>query len=129
MLGMAMLLGSLALCARRQVGCILTDKDGLIVGTGYNGRISGLPNCQGEQVCIDYCEGMHAEINALLRRKGDPACAFVTCMPCSHCIKALIAAGATRLVVGTGEMDEEQRHGQKLWSSYGYEILEINCNV
>ena len=127
MLGMAMLLGSNAACARRQVGCILTDEASIIVGSGYNGRIAGVPNCEEPNLCVGHCEGMHAEINALLRRTGSPANAYVSCMPCLHCAKALVAAGARRIVTCMGPMDAEQKAAQDLWRAFGFEILELNC--
>lgn len=34
-----------ATCLRRSVGCVLTDRDGFILSTGYNGRAAGLPHC------------------------------------------------------------------------------------
>jgi dCMP deaminase len=32
-------------CLRRQVGCVLTDADGHILSTGYNGVAAGMPHC------------------------------------------------------------------------------------
>lgn len=32
-------------CCRRQVGCVLVDKDGHVLSTGYNGVAAGLPHC------------------------------------------------------------------------------------
>lgn len=34
-----------ATCMRRQVGCVLMDKDGHILSTGYNGVAAGRPHC------------------------------------------------------------------------------------
>ena len=34
-----------ATCLRRSVGCVLTDKHGFVLSTGYNGRAIGLPHC------------------------------------------------------------------------------------
>jgi len=34
-----------ATCVRRQVGCILVDKDWYVLATGFNGVPSGLPHC------------------------------------------------------------------------------------
>lgn len=126
MLAIASILALRACCERRQVGCVLTDARGIIVGAGYNGRLSGIPNCEGSDCCVHYCEGMHAEINALLRGTGRAANAYVTCAPCVHCTKALLAAGVTRLVVHSGQLDEDQRHGQALWRQFGHEILELS---
>lgn len=32
-------------CLRRQVGCVLTDAEGRVLATGYNGVARGLPHC------------------------------------------------------------------------------------
>lgn len=34
-----------ATCLRRAVGCVLLDKDGFILSTGYNGVAAGQPHC------------------------------------------------------------------------------------
>jgi len=34
-----------ATCLRRAVGCVLLDKDGFILSTGYNGVASGVEHC------------------------------------------------------------------------------------
>lgn len=34
-----------ATCLRRDVGCVLLDKDGFILATGYNGVAAGQPHC------------------------------------------------------------------------------------
>lgn len=34
-----------ATCLRRSVGCVLLDKDGFILATGYNGVAAGQPHC------------------------------------------------------------------------------------
>jgi diaminohydroxyphosphoribosylaminopyrimidine deaminase/5-amino-6-(5-phosphoribosylamino)uracil reductase len=73
------------------VGAVLV-RDGRVIGEGYHHR-AGLP---------------HAEANALAQA-GDArgATAYVTLEPCNHvgrtpaCSRALIAAGVSRVVVGT----------------------------
>jgi dCMP deaminase len=34
-----------ATCIRRQVGCVLLNKRGFVLATGYNGVASGMPHC------------------------------------------------------------------------------------
>jgi len=73
------------------VGCVITDNQGEIVGEGYHAKA-------GEA---------HAEINALsqagLKAKG--GCAYVTLEPCCHqgktgpCVQALIDAGISKVYV------------------------------
>src|SRR3972149_8364871 len=125
MLNIASMLSMRACCLKRQVGCVLTDRQGRIVGSGYNGRIAGLPNCRNGHGCPTYCEGMHAEINALLRVRSQPHTCYITCMPCSHCMKALLASGCERIVTLTGELDEEQQRGYDLWKSFGLPLEEV----
>lgn len=118
MLQIAKLKASRALCGRRQVGCVLVDFTGNIISTGYNGRARGEPNCSGGFACGPVCEGVHAEINALVQAKGFAAvyAAYVTTLPCWHCAKALAASGCRKIY--TVEEDcpaEEQVRGALYW--------------
>ena len=85
----ALALAARASCQVRQVGCVIVDEEGQIVSTGYNGRASGVANCE-DQACRNGCEGVHAEVNALLRAGNRGCILYVTCAPCWHCIKAII---------------------------------------
>lgn len=97
MMGVADALAKRADCAKRNVGCVITDGQHRIIGTGYNGRPAGVPNCS-EQMC-DACDGVHAEINALLSCDSKWAyTAYVTHAPCWHCIKALANTSIQRIV-------------------------------
>ena len=56
-------------CDRAYVGCVLVNKDNRIVSTGYNGSISGNPQCDeiGHTMRDGHCIAtIHAEQNALL---------------------------------------------------------------
>ena len=80
------------------VGCVLT-RNSKIIGEGYH-HAAGQP---------------HAEVNALKSVNGDAigATAYVTLEPCSHfgktppCVKALIEAGITRVVIAQGDPDRQ----------------------
>lgn len=83
-------------CLRRQVGCVLLDRLGHVLATGYNGVAAGQPHCNESRsgmvaatadgfqlhplhphACrgarwpsgqgLDLCEAIHAEQNALLQ--------------------------------------------------------------
>lgn len=94
---MAWTLSMRAACRVRQVGCVVVDNRQQVVATGYNGKARGVPNCDA-QSCIAGCEGVHAEVNALLQAGGRGACLYVTCAPCWHCMKTIINSGVERVV-------------------------------
>lgn len=114
-------------CCRRQVGCVLVDKDGHVLSTGYNGVAAGLPHCNAEEQLIhldrsieivypnacagakapsgtnlDACQAIHAEQNALLQCKDvrEIHTCYVTCSPCVTCVKLLMNTGCQRIVFG-----------------------------
>lgn len=94
------LVASRSTCARRAVAAIITDGDGHILSTGYNGVPAGLPHCvdvpcpgadRPSGVDLDLCEAIHAEQNALLQcHRLDLArvlyCSVVPCYPCAKLI-------------------------------------------
>jgi dCMP deaminase len=92
-LRMAQVLAARAACNKRQVGCIITDVDNQVVGTGYNGRARGAGNCEGCDVCTNGCEGVHAEINALLQAGNRGVRMYQTHAPCWHCLKSILNSG------------------------------------
>lgn len=97
-------------CPRRQVGCIIVDKNGRILSTGYNGVAAGRPHCNEGRACpgaglssgtgLDACEAIHAEQNAILLLP-DPKLAdtiYVSAFPCASCMKLLLGTSAKRIV-------------------------------
>lgn len=98
---MAHLVSIRGTCRRRKVGCVLINKRGHVLATGYNGAAAGTAHCidvpcagaaapSGEG--LDLCEAIHAEQNALLQC-GDVYqihSAFVTASPCVTCVKLLL---------------------------------------
>ena len=113
-------------CVRRSVGCVLVDKKGRVLATGYNGVPAGFAHCNEGNLCpganelsgqgLDKCRSAHAEINALLqcRDVDEIETVYLTVSPCGECIKALLNTGATRIVFG-----EEYVHpiSKELWLS------------
>lgn len=98
-----------ATCGRKQVGCVLFDHYGHIIGSGYNGPASGQAHCT-ESPCpgmafdngegLEYCEAIHAEANALLdcRDIRQILTCYVTASPCLHCVKLLLNTSCQRIV-------------------------------
>lgn len=108
-LGMAWLLALRGTCARRQVGCVLTDIRWHVLATGYNGPASKEPHCS-EEACpgallpsgtgLDKCEAIHAEQNALLQCRDvyDIRRCYSTTAPCLHCVKLLLNTGCHEII-------------------------------
>lgn len=72
-------------CKDKQVGCVITDSDLNIIGTGYNTFI-------GENNCVSPCDAsncniIHAEVAALntVSPRVQPRYAFCTLEPCARC--------------------------------------------
>jgi dCMP deaminase len=97
----AIALSEQSTCARRAVGCVLTDKHHRIIGSGYNGVPAGVKHCI-EEPCggqdfpsglgLDMCCAIHAEQNALMQCADVKAIvvAYCTTFPCIHCVKLLM---------------------------------------
>jgi dCMP deaminase len=83
-------------------------RDRMILSTGYNGSIRGLPHCDevGHMMENGHCVAtVHAEANAVLQaaRNGvriDGAALYTTASPCWPCFKLLANAGCVRIVFG-----------------------------
>lgn len=107
MLNIALCLGARATCVKLQVGCVLADSRGRIIGSGYNGVPRGMHHCT-EHHCAganapagsDLCIAVHAEQNALLVCQ-DPEkidTCYTTYAPCLRCTKMLLNTGCTRII-------------------------------
>ena len=93
MMAIAELLARRGTCAKKQVGCVITDANGIILSTGYNGQPRGWRHCDVMFPCEAYldanlsCKAIHAETNALLRCPDlDKAHnIYITEAPCEKC--------------------------------------------
>jgi dCMP deaminase len=96
-------------CARRKVGAVAVDQEGVILSTGYNGTPRGFPHCT-ETPCegigftsglgLDVCEAIHAEVNCVVFCP-DPQrimTLYATTAPCVSCVKMLLATSCRRIV-------------------------------
>ena len=108
-LAMAKLVSTRGTCARRRVGCVLVDKHGLVLATGYNGNGRGQGHCidspcegakykSGEG--LEKCEAIHAEQNAILQCKNTEHIekAYITLSPCVTCVKLLLNTSYKEIV-------------------------------
>lgn len=97
-----------ATCLRRGVGCVIVDKNGYILSTGYNGVPGRLPHCSelgcfvncapGES--IDSCNAVHAEQNAIARldKYEDANMLYCSTEPCVSCLKLILVTNIKRVV-------------------------------
>lgn len=94
-LQLAEMISKRSTCLRLKVGAVLTDINGIILSTGYNGVSSGLKHCDKTNCgSITPCRAIHSEVNAILHSSVDfrlPKIIFLTDSPCFSCSKILIA--------------------------------------
>lgn len=96
-----------ATCDRKMVGSLLV-RDRVILSTGYNGSIRGLPHCAevGHLMINDHCvRTIHAEQNAIVQAamhgtRIEGSDLYVTASPCWVCFKMIANAGVRRIVYG-----------------------------
>lgn len=97
MLELAFVWSKRGTCAKKQVGCVIADKKGYVLSSGYNGQPRGMTHCTNSNPCPAYynnemsCVAIHAEINALIRCQ-DVEKAFsiyITEKPCEKCLLAI----------------------------------------
>lgn len=108
-INMALEMSKRSTCARRNVGCVLTNSRGHECSSGYNGPPKGWPHCIDEPcpganspsgTDLSKCEAIHAEINALLHCKDiyDIDTCYVVASPCLDCVKVLLNTSCNRIV-------------------------------
>lgn len=96
-------------CNRLQVGAVIVNKYGRIVGAGWNTTPDGIPTCK-EVGCRKNDEGrcyatLHAEQKAILsvfnKEHLIDSTIYVTHYPCENCSKLILEAGIKRVVYET----------------------------
>lgn len=100
----ALVISQRSTCNRALVGSVLV-KDKRIIGTGYNGSVTGQPHCDdvGHQLIDGHCvRTIHSEMNTLIQcaKTGvstDNTEIYVTHFPCYNCTKALVQAGIKKI--------------------------------
>lgn len=98
---------SRATCDRKFVGAVLV-RDRVILSTGYNGSMRGMPHCDevGHEMENGHCvRTVHAEMNAMVQaaKNGvaiDGGTLYTTASPCWICFKMLVNAGIKKIVYG-----------------------------
>jgi len=94
-------------CSRKHVGALIV-RDKVILSTGYNGSIRGMPHCDESDHMMEdgHCvRTIHAEANAVIQAathgtRIEGASIYVTASPCWSCFKMIANAGLRRVVYG-----------------------------
>ena len=126
MMETAKLFANLSYCERRQVGAVLSTKDGRILSTGYNGTISGQENiCEDEEGNTKDLV-LHAEQNVIIHcaKNGIPTkdtTMYITLSPCQNCAKLIAQSGITKFIYGILYKDTT---GVEFLKSVGVEIKQ-----
>ena len=126
-------LAQLSTCARRSVGCVLTDSRDRIIAVGYNGVPSGIVHCTVEPCPgvlekpgegLDVCRAVHAEQNAITvcEKPFEIAAAYVTSSPCVHCIKILMNTSCGQIFY---KEDYPHPRAKDLWLHAGREWIRL----
>lgn len=141
MLRLAIKLAQSGTCARRQVGCVVTTTDCVLVAFGYNGRPHALGDCRNDELCPDKnvpagsgtgglsvaCYGIHAEERALQMVIGDRRAASVDTLycskaPCTRCVLQWLETSLKRIVFSTPSNETTNR---ELWEKAGREWVHL----
>lgn len=94
-------------CDRKHVGAIIV-RDKVILSTGYNGSIAGMPHCDevGHMMENGHCvRTIHAEVNAVVQaaKNGvniNESTLYLTASPCWTCFKLISNAGIRKIIYG-----------------------------
>ena len=129
-------------CSRRAYYSVILSPSGRVLGTGYNGSPSGVPNCTdggcprsvsevAHGSSYGNCTAVHAEANALLhsdRSARDGGTLYVNGPPCWECSK-LIAGSGIKTVVHTRDLAyAEWPKCQALLESVGINVVSIGAS-
>lgn len=132
-LEVAQVLAKRGTCVRRKVGCVLTDRNGICLGTGYNGTGRLQPHCISSRCSgatllsgtgLDNCLAIHAEQNALLSCVDTSKIhnCYTTTAPCIQCVKMLLNTECQNII-----FMEEYPHldTKNIWEKAGRNWIKI----
>jgi dCMP deaminase len=117
-------------CDRKHVGAVIV-RDKIILTTGYNGSVRGLPHCDdaGHDMEDGHCvRTVHAEANAIVQaaKNGvriDGGGIYVTASPCWPCFRLIANAGLNRIVFGEFYRDQRIFETSK---TLGIELVDFS---
>lgn len=119
-------------CDRKHVGAVIV-KDRMILSTGYNGSIRGMPHCDdvGHMMENGHCIAtIHAEANAIIQaaRNGvkiEGAEIYITASPCWNCFKMIANAGIQKVYYREFYRDERSI---RVANQIGMELIHLDTD-
>ena len=123
-------ISNLATCARRATGCVLVDKNNLVLATSYNGVPQNVSHCTDIPCAgvnfasgsgLNTCEAIHSEENALqfCADVSKIHTVYCTTSPClDRCLRKLMNTSAVRIVFAH-QYPDPQNFGKTKWESSG----------
>jgi len=96
-------------CIRKKVGALIVKND-VLISDGFNGTLSGTPNCCEDDSGETKWDVIHAEENAILKlartnNSSDGATLYITLSPCRNCSKLILSARIKRVVFNKSHSD------------------------
>ncbi len=119
-------------CDRKNVGAVIV-RDRMILSTGYNGSIRGLPHCDevGHMMEGGHCVAtIHAETNAIQQaaKNGvriEGADIYTTASPCWNCFKMIANSGIGTIYYGEFYADARIFHYAEL---AGIRLIDLSAS-
>lgn len=98
MIAVAYAMADRSTCSRRHNGAVIATYEGVVLSTGYNGSLSGMPHCKHDGTETTCLTALHAEANALYfaARNGtrtQDSVIYCTTEPCQRCAEAIVQCG------------------------------------
>lgn len=115
-------------CPRRKIGAVLYDRNGEVLGEGWNGVDGvrdGVCDCPGRHIPAGAgnaaCYGIHAEVRALMQAMQNHAPAeigscYSTKAPCTNCTLMLLATGCNKIVF---KIESNETLNREIWLNAG----------
>ena len=115
-----------------QVGAVVVDKLGRVIGIGYNGFPRGI----ADDYRLDHreeklCMTVHAEINAILNSTHEPRGCILYCThaPCSTCAAVIIQSGIKEVYYANGDLSARWEAQRKLALAMFDEAGVVACEM
>jgi len=123
-INIAKIIGSFSSATRRKVGAIIVSPQGKIIGTGFNGAPTGVPNeCEQDDVTLAHI--IHAEQNAILNATTENLAGstlYLTDSPCIKCASIIVQKQFKAVIYGNEYHDAS---GREFCEKYGIPVTSI----